>query len=210
MIGRTVLSCICVLAACCGSAVALPVTVTFQGTIQTVSGTPFGLTSAVQTQPVSGSFTYESATADTDVSATRGLYSHAGGGAFLVNVPGKGIAGSAIPRVVIENFNPDTFRFVDGLPNGQGPMSVNSFPDTSIGLQLAITDNSGAVFNSDALPVSFPFTYTGGGTYPYPHTFMLNDATGTMLIQFTNVTPEPASLTVLAATPVLLLRRRLR
>lgn len=193
---------------------AVPVTVNFKSTIQTVAGSPFGFTDAVRLQPVNGSFTYETGTPDTDPfdDPDRGIYDHLAGGAFVATLPdGRVIRGSAVPEAQVENFNPDTFRFRDGLLNMQGTMTIDNVPSPTAALSLSITDASGAAFADDGLPAAFPLT--GSSPYPYPHTFGLSDGFGnTLLMQFTEVSavPEPgtAGAVATAAASLLAARRR--
>src|SRR4051812_20464338 len=103
-----------------GPAIASPATVSFTATVQTVGGTPFGFSTAITGAQATGSFTYNTATADTNPGdTTRGNYPHTGGGgAFTATVGGKTITGSSTPLAQVENLNPDTFRFEDGPANG--------------------------------------------------------------------------------------------
>ena len=201
-----------------GPVAAQPVTTQYTATVQTVSGTPFGFTSAIRLAPVTGFFTYDTRNVDTNTDPTRGDYPHiAFPGAFSATIQGTTITGSATPFIQVENLNPDTFRFIDG-PRTVGPaggiMAVNGTPNSAVQLLLALTDSSGGAFSSDALPAVFPFAHpplvNASGVPTYPHTFSLSDANGTLLMQFNTVgVPEPSSLfLVLLAPGFVALRRR--
>jgi hypothetical protein len=175
----------------CGSVCrAAQVTIEYETRALTIVGTPFGVTVPFQT-PVSGTFTYETTTADILAQTTVGHYPHVlGGGAFTANFLGNTITGSATPFVEIENLNPDTFRFIDGprsLGNQGGIMSLNGTPDADVRLFMAFTDGSGGAFSNDALPNPLPFAVPPLSTGGFPHTFSLSDDRGTMLLQFTRI-----------------------
>jgi hypothetical protein len=204
-----------------GPAAAQPVTIQYSGTVVTVSGTPFGFTSAVRTAPITGSFTYDTRTADTSpADTTRGNYPHTTfPGAFSAVIQGTSFTGSATPFAQVENLNPDTFRFEDGPSNGGGIMSVNGTPNALAALFIAMTDSAGGAFSSDALPATFPFAQpplvNGSNVPQYPHTFSLSDNNGTLLMQLNSINiqpvPEPSSLVLVLVGPGLMaLRRRFR
>lgn len=154
----------------------------------------FGITPTAGTV-VTGFFVYESSTADANAAdPTRGNYEHTFGGAFRADVNGFAttIEGSATPFVQVEDLSADTFRFIDGAsPFNQvtpdGVMSLNGSLDSDIELFLAITDGSGGVFSDDSLPDLFPISMPP----ILPHTFILNDGTEMLIMQFTSVTPVP-------------------
>jgi len=128
-----------------------PVTVDFTATVYTVVGTPFGIDPTFGTE-VTGSFTYETTTPDSNGDPALGDYPHELGGAFSAVVQGHGmtIIGSATPYAQVENLTPDTFRFVDGpRPVGLygGVMSANGVLDSTIRLFIAITDGAGTSFS---------------------------------------------------------------
>ena len=155
----------------------------FVGTIVTVSGTPFGFDASVRESAVSGWFRYDLRTADTDTEEPRrGTYPHTGGGGFELLVGGRTVAGTWRPVVEVENFDADTFRFVDGADIFEDPprvMTLDGIADGTIGTWLAITDGTGAAFPDDTLPDPFPMLAIS----TYPHTFSVSDAAGTLLLQ---------------------------
>jgi hypothetical protein len=207
-----------------GPAAAQPVTTQYTATATTIVGSPFGYTTTAGIAPITGFFTYNRATADTNASAQRGDYPHTGGGGAFQAVITNGtlnrtITGSGTPFVQIEDLNPDTFRFIDG-PRPVGPqggtMSVNGTPNTSVQLLLAMTDSSGNAFTNDSLPASFPFARPplANPAPTFPHTFSLVDSGGTLLLQFTSLQPVPEpsvlALTLLGPAAYVIARRRAR
>lgn len=186
----------------------------YEASVQTVTGTPFGL-SVPRLTEVTGYFQYDSTTADTDLfSDERGSYPHDAGGGFLASFLGQQIVGSTTPAVQVEDIRIiDTFRFVDGPRSvgvGGGVMSLNGSAD-NIELLLAISPGVDA-WSSDALPSPFPFAFDPWPEFGYPHTFSLSDEQGTMLLQFQKISnasvPEPSGLSPFAAATCLLFRRR--
>jgi hypothetical protein len=179
---------------------------------------PFGLTAAHIGQPVTGSFTYDTAVADSDSSAINGVFPHAGGGgAFTAVLPGGVVVtGSGKPRVeTVNGMSSDSFRFKDGTELALAPMSVNGVPNAALGLELRISDWNATAMSSDALPEVFPFQYTGpaGGPYPWStYDFPLWDAAGGILLGLTRVqqVPEPAAAAVLALPAAVVSRRQRR
>lgn len=171
-----------------------PVTVSFIGSVQTVSGTPFGFDSNVRLAAVSGRFTYDLCVGDQTLSADRGEYDHAGeeSGAFEFAVSGIEIRGSTRPVLEVENLSSDTFRFRDGpqfIDPTDRTMTVDSVAEPEVELFIAITDGSAAAFADDSLPAAFPLLDIAS----YPHTFSLSDADGTLLMQLTEMTQEPGN-----------------
>lgn len=197
-----------------GAAHAEPITFELDTYIATVSGNPFGLDNSARLETVLATVTYDSAVTDINASATRGDYPHATGGAFMADVLGISITGSATPFVQIEDLNPDTFRFIDG-PRTVGPaggiMSVDGVADPDTQLFIAFTDSSGAAFMDDALPNPLPFAVpplSEPSPFFFPHTISLSDSGGTLLLQLNDINmmqqppgpgpgpsvPEPASV----------------
>jgi len=187
------------LSALTGFLIAVPVsaeqvTVDYTATVATVSGTPFGFDPALGTI-VTGSFTYDTAALDVEGDMDRGDFPHPAGGGFAATVQGYGvtISGSTTPYLQVENLDPDTFRFIDG-PRIVGPaggvMSVNTVPDSTVQLWIAVTTGSGSVFEDDSLPELFPFTFPGP-----PHTFSLKDSLGTLLLQIGEATTPTEPVT---------------
>jgi hypothetical protein len=164
-------------------AIAAPVTVEFVARVATSSGTAFGLSVPMDTE-VTGSFTYDTSTPDTNVSESRGDYYHTAG-AFTASITGFAtvITGSSTPLVRVENLSVDTFRFNDG-PDMGGTMAINAQDDPDVQVGISVTDGSGTAFPNDDLPAFFPFDFT-----QMPHTFSLKDDRGTLLLQVLSVTP---------------------
>ena len=161
------------------------VTVAYEARAATVAGKPFGLTVPLDTV-VTGYFTFDTSTPDTDDDPMRGEYPHTHNSAFVADFLETEIRGShtAFYEVQLSGSSPsDTFRAYDGprvVGNEGGTMSIDGTPDEDVQLFLAITDDA---FLNDDLIDPFP-AYTFGflGT---PHTFSLKDTHGTMLLQFT-------------------------
>jgi hypothetical protein len=135
---------------------------------------------------VTGYFTFDTATPDSDIDPLEGAYQHTINAGFLAEFLTTRITGSHTPFYEVDlNSDPtsDTFRIYDGprvVGHEGGVMSIDNVADEDIQLFLAVTED---VFDSDDLIDPFPF-YTFGflGT---PHTFTLKDTQGTMLMQFT-------------------------
>ena len=231
------LTCAAVVLALAGPrpAAAALITVNYEATVTTVSGTPFGLSPAVGTV-ARGFFTYNTDTPDTlPGDPQRGNYPHVlGGGAFRAELPGLVVTGSDTPLVEIFrtrtppplSINADSFFYRDGPPGG-GVLSRNGTPDPGISLLINIATgvNTGLppVFSSDALPDPFPPAFSPpflpGAFFT---TFTLSDGGGTLQLRFTSVSqqaqpptaavPEPASLALLGlgAAGVLGYRRQRR
>jgi hypothetical protein len=172
--------------------VSVPVTVKFDGSVVTVSGSPFGLLPAdVLDTPVTGSFTYDLGVADTLWSnAFYSLYDHEGWSApFVLDVGGRTITGSGMPVVTIELFS-HTFRWVDGpqiLDESEFRVcSVDGVMDPSIQIDLSITPETFEPFPDDDLPAEFPFV--GLDLYGTSITFSVIDSAGTLLMQLDSFT----------------------
>jgi hypothetical protein len=170
------------------AAVARLVTVAFTGQVVTVANAPLGFDSTVRLEPVSGSFTYDLRLVD-DLpnDPLRGKYERAGTTAFTFTVKGHTVTGSGKAIVQTENLDPDTFRFLDG-PQGDTvvrTMKLDGADAPTVKLSFAVTDGTGAMLASDALPDPFPaldIAHKEGGS-EISHTFSLSDAGGTMLMQ---------------------------
>lgn len=176
--------------------------INYTAKVTTQSGNPFGFSSSILNTSVSGFFTYNTGTVDIlPGDPQRGDYPHTAGGAFFVNILGTTISGSATPYIQIENLNPDTFRFIDGVrpvgPTG-GVMLLNGIAAPDADLTIAMTDASGAAFGNDSLPTLFPFAQPPltTSTINFPHTFSLSDNNGTLLLQFDSLSavPEPSTM----------------
>ena len=85
-----------------------------------------------------------------------------------------------------EDLNPDTFRFLDGDQNDTVTriMKLDGADAPKLKLFLAITDDTGAMLTSDALPDPFPMVdIANDGGFTIAHTFSLMDDGGTMLMK---------------------------
>ncbi len=180
------------------------VTIGYTATIATVSGSPFGYTAdQARTQPVTGHFSYNTNTSDTNTGDPgRGYYPHTSGGDFVAMFLGTVVTGSATPHVRIENLSSDTFRFSDGLlgsPAPGGIMAVNGTPDGTVRVGMAFTASN--AFISDALPLDFPFANPPlANPVAFSHTFSITDSGGSLLLQLSTLTvvPEPSAAALAA------------
>jgi hypothetical protein len=174
------------------------VTVAFTGTVETVApapdaGMPLGFDSTVRLAPVSGSFTYDLRMLDEEpTDPLRGKFEGAGGTAFSFTLKGHTVTGSGDAIVETENLNPDTFRFLDGpqpLDTDVRTMKFDGADAPALTLSIAITDTSGAMLTSDALPDPFPMVNIANsdGGFNISHTFSLKDSGGTLLMQLSTL-----------------------
>jgi hypothetical protein len=163
------------------------VTVHFTGAVATVTGQPLGLGDPARAAPVSGSFTYDLQTRDQlPADPRRGRFEHGTTSAFTFTVLGHTVSGSGWAIVQTEDLDPDTFRYLDG-PQGDGVprvMKLDGAPAPTLKLGIAITDSTGALLKSDALPDPFPAVDIAH----LPHTFSLEDQGGTLLMQLDTLT----------------------
>jgi hypothetical protein len=166
------------------------VTVDYTGTVATVAGTPLGLDSTIRTAPVSGSFSYDLRSGDSDTTASRGTFACAGGCPFTFTVGTHTVTGSGMPVVQTENnLPPDTFRYNDGGNLHDGItriMKLDGTDDATLALGLSITDSTGALLASDALPNPFPTV----DLTKVNVTFSISDSGGTLLMQLDTLTPR--------------------
>jgi hypothetical protein len=167
---------------------ARPVKVGFTGQVVTVASAPLGFDATVRLEAVSGSFTYDLRMVDElPADLKRGRYEGFAITAFTFTVKGHTVAGSGNAQVQIEDLDPDTFRFLDG-PLGDNVPRVMKFDGAdapTLKLGIAITDSSGAMLSSEALPDPFPTL----DITTKPHTFSLQDSGGTLLMQLDTLTP---------------------
>jgi hypothetical protein len=143
----------------------------------------------VRLEAVSGSFTYDRRMVDQlPADLMRGRWEGIGLSAFTFTVKGHTITGSGNAQVQTENLDPDTFRFLDGpLGDNVGrAMKLDGTVAPTLKLGIAITDSSGALLGSDALPAPFPTL----DITTKPHTFSLQDSGGTLLMQLDTLTPS--------------------
>jgi hypothetical protein len=166
------------------------VTVDYTGTVATVAGTPLGLDSSVRTAAVSGSFSYDLRSGDSDTTSSRGTFACAGGCPFTFTVGTHTVAGSGMPVVYTENnLPPDTFRYDDGGDLHDGItriMKLDGADDPTLQLRLSLTDSTGALLSSDALPNPFPTVDVTKLTV----TFTIQNSGGQLLMQLDTLTPR--------------------
>ena len=163
------------------------VTLSFTVEAATIRGTPFGLDDSSRSAMGSGRMAYDLRTDDALwEDERRGGYQHTTSSVFELDFDGLHVSGSGSANVEIEDLDPDTFRFedgvafiadADGLP---GPMRVQGEERQDVELWFAMTDADGAAFDSDALPQVFPQVLLDP---EQPHTFSLDDDGGTVLFQ---------------------------
>jgi hypothetical protein len=165
------------------------VTVDYTGTVATVMNTPLGLDSTIRTAPVSGSFSYDLRSGDSDTTSTRGTFACAGGCPFTFTVGTHTVTGSGMPVAYTENDIAmiDTFRYDDGGNLHDGItriMKLDGTDDPTLQLQLSITDSTGALLASDALPNPFPTV----DLTKVAVTFSISNSGGTLLMQLGTLT----------------------
>jgi hypothetical protein len=165
------------------------VTVAFTGQVVTVAQSPLGLDSTVRLAPVTGSFTYDLRLLDDEPSdPLRGKYWRGGTTAFTFSVTGHTVTGSGYSIVETEHLTPATFRFLDG-PQNDGVtriMHLDGADAPTLALGIAITDTTGAMLTSKALPDPFPrIDFTN---IDISDTFSLTDSGGTLLMQLDSLT----------------------
>jgi hypothetical protein len=172
------------------------VTVAYTGTVETVAGTPLGFDSTVRTEPVSGSFTYDLRLVDDLPSdPKRGNWQRGGTTAFTFTVKGHTVTGSGVALLQTQDLNPDTFRFLDGpqpLDAVTRIMKLDGVAAPDIVLFLSITDTTGAMLASDALPDPFPMLNIANkdGGFEISHTFSIKDKNGTLLMQLSTLAQQ--------------------
>lgn len=161
----------------------IDVFVAFTGEAATVvEGSPW-LPDVVQHTPVSGRFAYASATPDAD-ETERGWYPFHGGSLLELHVGDHLIEGSWDAAGELDGYG--TFRFIDGeqLSEPKHAMTVDGVVADDFGLWTAFTDET--LFPGDALPNPFPTVDPSR----VPHTFLLADDGGRVLIQLDTLGPE--------------------
>lgn len=136
----------------------VPVLVEYEAIIESVGeGAPFGLTGADVGADATGSFGYYSDTPDSNTSEDVGTYRHAGDAPFSAEFVGVTLTGFGNAIVGINNTDPDSFTFADGL-SGNYPldgMTLDGDFTDDVDVQMVLTHNSG-VFEDDYLPESWP------------------------------------------------------
>jgi hypothetical protein len=172
------------------------VTVAFTGQVETVAMMPLGLDSSARLAAVSGSFTYDLSLGDNlPLDPNNGRYQGNGTNTFTFTVLGHTVTGSGKARIDTQNLSSDTFRFVDG-PQGDGVtrvMKLDGVASPTLALTIAITDTSGKMLTSDALPNPFPMVDIANKVnFDIAHTFSLSDSGGTLLMQLATLA-EPSA-----------------
>lgn len=165
------------------------VTVEYEAEARTVTGMPFGI-EVPRLTVVRGSFTYDSNTSDkSPTDPMRGSFGPVGGWDFRAEFIDKVITDSGMATATTNLFG-HTLAFNDGgNKSGRGIMRINDTPDASVEFGLAIT-GAAKDLPTDQLPANFTFNPPPSGA---PHTFVLKDQFGTMLLgflSFRQVKPE--------------------
>jgi len=166
------------------------VQVNFTAELITVSGNPFGLSSADRLRVMTGKFAYDDGTRDTDPSVTYGKYQlNQAEAAFVGTLAGSVpvmFAGTGQANIEINDApaatGGDYFRLSDG-PDSSHPsryMQVNGVRNTNLKLWFHHQAASQSMIDSAALPNP----YNWGTGLGFPHTFSISDGSnGTMLFQ---------------------------
>ncbi len=152
------------------------VIVEFEAEAATVVDQPFGM-EVPRLTIVRGCFGYESDTEDLNPNDTRrGSFLLAGTWDFRAEFLDKVITGSGTATATTNTFGSPTLSFEDGFTTeDSGIMSLDSVPDEEIGLNFRISGRPEDL-PTDQLPSSFGFAGA-------PHTFVLADESGRMLLQ---------------------------
>jgi hypothetical protein len=163
------------------------VTLSFEVEAATISGAPFGLDDTSRLAVGTGTMAYELGAEDSAWDdASRGTYQHTRDSVFTLRFEGLSVDGSGTAAVDVEDFDPDTFRFSDGVafegdPDGlPGPMSVDGEERQDVDIWFAVTEDAGTAFSDDLLPSDFPTVLLDPAL---PHTFSVEDEGGTVLFQ---------------------------
>lgn len=156
-----------------------PVVLAFTGSAVTVSGAPFAGRVPRET-PAEGTLGYLPCLGDREPDPGRGEYRHASRSTFTLSLGEVQVGGSgqATLEVVVAG---STWRYVDGVePAADAPrrMTVDGAPADDLDLWISTGPADSAAFTSDAIPAP---TWMDPGA---PHTFSLDDAGGTVLIQW--------------------------
>ncbi|MFK7930425.1 MAG: hypothetical protein AB8H79_19710 [Myxococcota bacterium] len=174
--------------ALCGglTACGTPVVTNFEATIATIADAPFGLLDEDRGKTVSGSFSWNTATIDSDPLQDSGEYNHSGDGTFRLLLPRNEITGSGFSQVVVANST--SLQITDGgaTPGEARPMLVDGVPSETAELSLVMV-NDNPVFENGRLPIILP----DRSPENWSHTFAVSDVNGTLLLQFTELTDVP-------------------
>jgi len=157
------------------------VTIEYEAEVRTVTGQPFGM-EVPRLTVVRGSFTYDSDTPDlSPADVMRGKFEPVGGWGFRAEFLDKVITDSGVATASTNLFGSPTLRFNDGgNTSGRGIMQINGTPDVTVELGFAISGEAKDL-PTDRLPANFTFNPPPDGA---PHTFVLKDQSGTMLLGF--------------------------
>lgn len=167
-------------------------TVVYEAEVSTVVGAPFGV-AVPRLTAVTGHFTFDTSTPDTDSDPDRGTYRHTDGSAFLADFQGHEVTGSSTALYTVGTAG-GTFIIRDGpglLGNNGGTMSFNGLGDETI--ELFFSASPGPL-TTDSLFNPFPL-YDFESFIGTPHTFVIEDSRGRMLMQINSVETVTASTT---------------
>lgn len=157
------------------------VTIEYEAEASTVVGQPFGLNVPRLTR-VQGFFRYQSSTPDRSPNDLRRGSFYLGGNSweFEARFLGHTLRGSHQATASTETFG-HTLRFNDGgNRDDTGDMSFDGIARSDLALGFSIVGNA-THLPTDQLPA--PFLYQRGN----PHTFVISDESGRMLLQFRSV-----------------------
>lgn len=162
---------------------------TFTGVIATVAQNPLGLGEESRGAAAVATLTWDLSVADSDAGdPERGSYEHQGTSGLIVELAGHVIAGSGSAAVETYAGTGVSFGMDDGANLMADPhplMFVDGVADESMGLFFAIVDPNGIALANDSLPE----TLSSFDPVEHPHTFSLEGAGGTLLLQFNAVSP---------------------
>lgn len=170
------------------------VTIEYEAEVKTVTGQPFGMTVPRLTF-VRGSFTYDSDTPDLSPGdVMRGKFEPVRAWDFRAEFLDQVITGSGMATATTNLFGSPTLSLNDGgNRSGRGIMRINGTPDAGVEFGLGISGEAKDL-PTDRLPANFTFNPPPSGA---PHTFVLKDVSGTMLLgflSFRQVRPEILSI----------------
>jgi hypothetical protein len=130
---------------------ATTLTFNFTGTVLSNDFNPFGITDLTGT-PVTGSFSYDSGTADTDADPTTGLYLQQNLTFNFAFASGATVTNDGDFIVLVFNDRPGVG---DGLQVGsEHPALVNGVLESSASAALLLADLTQTAFSTDALPTT--------------------------------------------------------
>ena len=191
-----------------GSADATPLTFAYTGTITSADLSAFSVG-----DPVSGTFTFESTTADTDANPSLGRFLAITSGSFSFgSYAGTiGTTGSTNPTLLIGNVASgccDSYNAYDDTPVGPNVEDFG-FVFQLVQWELYLEDATGTVFGSTALPTtppplsSFEFDFVELRFNPFAAGIMAH-------VESLTLVPEPSVGALLLAVGVVAARGRRR